>query len=148
MMALPFAFAATVAAGLLRARVEVAIETGSGGAPAATYHGTIVAVVTDTGQVIELDRRALGSDTAGLVTAASRADLRAGRFDPGLTGRRVRLRSVWYDRARAGYPSRQWEHDLKDTDAVINGGRVAFLTRAGGRPASVCSMPGDFICKG
>lgn len=150
MMVLPFILGATLAAGALRARVNIAVETAGTGPAAARYHGLLTHLVVD-GEPVAVTPRALGSlPDGGMVTAASRADLSAGRFDRPGPGRRVRPSAVWYSRARKGYRERLWTHDLHHTTATIDrDGLVTFETREGGRPAHECPhLPGQFICEG
>jgi len=87
----------------------------------------------------------------GLVTAATRQDLAAGRLlNPPPGAAFERITSVDYIRNRPqpdGSAQRLWMHDVTNTECALSTFGPVF--RHVGAPAYVCpSPPGDFICGG
>lgn len=114
-----------------------------------TYHGVLEGVTFVSGRYRRLLPLALGSvPGVGLVTAATERELLSGGWSGPVEGApHVMVRRVWYRRARPGYGSDRWYHDVTGTAVAVLEGRVSFLPA--GAIAHVCDRPtGDFICGG
>ena len=112
-----------------------------------TYVGTLVGVVTIDGDEIEVEPRVLGvTPEDGIVTAASRPDLRDRIFDgPPKRGTTLDLHAVLYDRLRQGYPGKHWIHETPGAKAKVDKSNppYAYLIAPAERR---CDMAGDFLC--
>lgn len=112
-----------------------------------TYIGEMDELILENGQTIAITPpMPLGVvDGAGLVTAPTRADLRAGRFTRAPNRAPwFRVKSVNYRRRRP--EGRLWKHAVEGTEACLTPEGPALRHVDG--VAYVCPMPGDYICGG
>jgi hypothetical protein len=112
-----------------------------------TYVGTLVGLVDSDGREIAVQDRVLGvHPDYGLMTAATRADLRKGFADTKpKAGETLDISALLYDRERQGYPGRHWIHETPGAQATLDKSNppLAYLDAP---DETRCDMAGDFLC--
>jgi hypothetical protein len=112
-----------------------------------TYVGKLVGIVAN-GEEIAVQPRTLGVlEDGGLVTAASRSDLRARVWDaiPN-ENTRTKMDRLLYDRQRMGYEGKHWFHETPGAQAYLSHHDPPRAFLEAPREEKCEHLEGDFLC--